>query len=206
MALSLIPKPIQFWFLLSAVICCFDAFFVLSRPDSLKGGSLFWLFWPYENYYSFDTLYDMNEDTFVVIQSWLNIVESFFAVIVVLLSQSSCNKKKAVSSIVGVTIQAFIFWKTVIFVWYDHSFLTQEALSFSPKSILCYYLPSSVWLIMPLVSIWVIGKKIVQSLCAFQSDTKKAKNVQEQQKKGDKLGQGKNDQSKSHNNGHVKNN
>lgn len=31
-------------------------------------------------------------------------------------------------------------------------------------SLLCYYLPSSIWIVMPLISIYAIGRKFVQVL------------------------------------------
>lgn len=68
-----VPKGILFWIFVSNVIVCFDAFFVINRPETLKGGKYYEIFQPYENYYKYDKLYDMNNDSFVVIQSWLNI-------------------------------------------------------------------------------------------------------------------------------------
>lgn len=171
----LAPKWILAWLLISAVICCFDALFVLNRPESLNGGSLFWIFWPYENYYRFDTLYAMNTDTFVVIQSWLNIIESSLAVVAVILSISKCNIKKVTGAVLIIVIESFIFWKTVIFVWYDHDFLTDQAKSFVPMSILCYYLPSSVWLILPVVSLVMMGKSLVKAICKNEIENKKVK-------------------------------
>lgn len=69
----LVPKGILLWVFVSNIIVLFDAFFVLNRPETLKGGKYYWIFKPYENYYKFDTLYQMNTDTFVIIQSWLNV-------------------------------------------------------------------------------------------------------------------------------------
>jgi len=57
-----------------------------------------------------------------------------------------------------------VFWKTVIFVWYDSDWLTEEAKNFSSESLLCYYLPSSLWIVFPLISIYVIGKRFVNKL------------------------------------------
>ena len=82
-----VPKSILLWIFVSNIIVCFDAFFVLNRPDTLKGGKYYNIFKLYENYYQYDTLYNMNNDSFVIIQSWLNIAEaviSFVAVFLIL--------------------------------------------------------------------------------------------------------------------------
>lgn len=69
-----ISTGIMVWLVLSSIVVLFDAFYVLNRPETMRGGAYFWLFEPYEEYIKYDTLYDMNDDYFVMIQSWLNIV------------------------------------------------------------------------------------------------------------------------------------
>lgn len=120
----LVPKGILLWIFLSNVIVCIDAFFVLNRPETLKGGKYYGFFKPYENYYKFDTLYNMNEDSFVVIQSWLNITEALISFIAVFLYISSCRIKSAIGAVLCFVVSVMVFWKTVIFVWYDHDWLT----------------------------------------------------------------------------------
>lgn len=155
-----VPRLILAWIFLSNLIVIFDAFFVLNRPETLKGGKYYPVFKPYENYYKFDTLYAMNDDSFVVIQSWLNIAEAFISFPAVYFSLSSCPGKKLVGAFICLIVSTMVFWKTVIFVWYDHDWLTNEAKSFSPESILCYYFPSSLWIVLPFVSMVLISKGI----------------------------------------------
>jgi len=69
-------------------------------------------------------LYADLQDSFVVIQSWLNIVEGVFLIIAVLLSLSKCVSVKLWGAIIGVLASTCVFWKTVIFVWYDHAWTT----------------------------------------------------------------------------------
>ena len=159
-----IPKKILLWILVSNIIICFDAFFVLNRPDTLKGGKYYNIFKPYENYYKFDTLYQMNDDLFVVIQSWLNVCEAVISFIAFALCLSSCGIKKTIGALLCFLTSAMVFWKTVIFVWYDHAWLTEDAKNFSTESLLCYYLPSSFWIIFPVLSMIGIGKKFVRSV------------------------------------------
>jgi hypothetical protein len=41
MAFKFTPKYIQIWLLISSLVVIYDAAYVLLRPDSMKGGSLF---------------------------------------------------------------------------------------------------------------------------------------------------------------------
>jgi hypothetical protein len=74
MAFKFTPKYIQIWLLISSLVVIYDAAYVLLRPDSMKGGSLFKYFFPYELYIQVDTLYGDIHDKFGIIQSWLNLV------------------------------------------------------------------------------------------------------------------------------------
>lgn len=156
-----IPGFLKFWFFVSALIVFFDASFVLQRPETLKGGNLYHIYFPYDNYVIYDTLYADLKDSFVVIQSWLNIVEGLFLIIAVLMSLSTCIKVKLWSAVIGVIASTMVFWKTVIFVWYDHDFATESAKNFSPGSILCYWFPNSLWLIFPFIAMILIPAKII---------------------------------------------
>lgn len=160
-SVQFIPRLLKFWFILSAFVVFFDASFVIQRPETLKGGSLYKFYHPYELYITFDTLYGDLKDSFVVIQSWLNIIEGFFLIGAVLLSLSNKVSTKLWAAIIGVLASTCVFWKTVIFVWYDHDWSTQDAKNFTPMSILCYWLPNSLWLIFPLVAMILIPKRIV---------------------------------------------
>ena len=160
----LVPKSILLWIFVSNIVVCIDAFFVLNRPETLKGGKYYGFFAPYENYYKFDTLYQMNEDSFVVIQSWLNVCEAIISFIACVLCLSNCTIKKALGAVLCFTTSTMVFWKTVIFVWYDHDWLSEAAKNFSPESLICYYLPSSLWIIFPLLSMYVIGKRFVKKI------------------------------------------
>ena len=158
-----VPKGLLWWIFISNVIVLFDAFFVINRPDTLKGGKYYDIFQPYEHYYKFDKLYDMNDDSFVVIQSWLNAVEAMIAFVGVILCLASCRGKNLAGAFICTIVETMIFWKTVIFVWYDRDWLTPEALNYSPESILCYYFPSYLWIIFPFLTMITVPKKIFRA-------------------------------------------
>ena len=158
---QMIPGFLKFWFFVSALIVFFDASFILQRPETLKGGSLYWFYHPYDNYVIYDTLYADLKDSFVVIQSWLNIVEGIFLLISVFMSFSSKVSTQIWSALIAVLASTCVFWKTVIFVWYDHDWSTEAAKNFTPGSILCYWFPNSLWLVFPLLAMYLIPKRIV---------------------------------------------
>ncbi len=62
------------WLVASSLIVIYDASYVLQRPASMEGGKLFPYFSPYALYIQYDTLYGDLKDSFVVIQSWLNLI------------------------------------------------------------------------------------------------------------------------------------
>jgi hypothetical protein len=126
---------------------------------------LYKYYFPYDNYIIYDTLYSDLEDQFVVIQSWLNIVEGVFLLIGVLMSFSKSVSVKLWSALILVIASTCVFWKTVIFVWYDHDWATEAAKNFSPGSILCYWFPNSLWLVFPTLAMILIPKRIVDYVC-----------------------------------------
>ena len=96
------------------------------------------------------------KDSFVIIQSWLNIVEGILLIFAVLLSFSKCVKLNLKAAVIGILASTMVFWKTVIFVWYDHDFISEAVKKISVGSILCYFLPNSLWLIFPLLAMYKI--------------------------------------------------
>lgn len=91
----------------------------------MAGGKYYGFYKAYENYTQFDRLYAENDDKFVVIQSWLNVAEAVFTFIVfALFIFSSSLIQQLRGSLLLIAINTMTFWKTVIFIWYDHYWLT----------------------------------------------------------------------------------
>ena len=77
----------------------------------------------------------------------------------------SSNKiLKSVGALFCIIINVMTLYKTIIYLWYADYYLSEEAHNFTQKSILCFYLPSSVWLICPFLSIYGISSKITNAL------------------------------------------
>ena len=170
-----ISKGIYLWLVLSSVIVLFDASYVLLRPHSLKGGQYEWLFEPYQIYIQFDTLYGDNNDPFVVIQSWLNLAEIAMAFLAVGLSVMKSEKAKLRGALLAIIVSAFTFWKTVIYVWYAHPFLTEQAKSLNLEAFKYFHLPTSFWLICPIWTILSVGCRISKQTQGRVEEKKKKK-------------------------------
>lgn len=156
-----IPKALNVWLLLSSLIVIYDATYVLLRPASMVGGDLFRYFSAYDLYIKYDTLYGNLSDSFVVIQSWLNLIEVTLILVALILSLSSCTIKKLISALVILMSSAFVFWKTVIYILYSHDFTTDAVKALAPDALLYFIIPSSLWIIFPFATIVTIIKNIV---------------------------------------------
>jgi hypothetical protein len=156
-----VPKGIYLWLVLSALIVIYDAAYVLLRPDSMSGGSLFHIFSAYDLYIKFDTLYGNLTDSFVVIQSWLNLLEAALILAAAIISISVCPIKKLIGALVILVTSAFVFWKTVIYICYSHDFTTEAVKNLTTDALLYFVIPSSFWIIFPFLTIVIVSKNII---------------------------------------------
>ena len=60
-----VPLILKIWLLCSAIVCTWDASFVLLRPRSMSGGDLSYIWKPYALYIQIDKLYGNLLDDFV---------------------------------------------------------------------------------------------------------------------------------------------
>lgn len=59
-----------------------------------------------------------------------------------------------------IVASAFVFWKTVIYVFYSHDFTTEEVRSLTTQAILVFVIPTLFWLIFPILTIVTLSKKL----------------------------------------------
>jgi hypothetical protein len=159
--MGLIPGFYKLWLVISSILVIWDTVYVLYRPATMKGGTLF--FYPYDIYITIDTLYGNMIDTFVVIQSKCNIVEVILFVISLIVSSVNNNRAKLAGALLCIVASCFTFWKTVIYVMYGY-----PTMVFRPGNELVtfgvFILPTSLWLILPLLGIYTIGNRIINRL------------------------------------------
>lgn len=170
-----VPKWLFYWLVLSSFIVIFDATYVLLRPATMAGGALFPYFSPYDLYIKYDTLYGNLTDSFVVIQSWLNLVEVTLILAAVVLSAASSPVKKLVGALVILAASAFVFWKTVIYILYSHDFTTEAVKSVSIDAFFVFILPSSLWIIFPLLTIVTVTNNVAAYVRSLSNTKVKSK-------------------------------
>lgn len=157
-----LSRKVTIWLFVNAFIIIMDGFFASHRPETLKGGKYYWFFAPYELYYRFDKLYDMNDDNFVVIQGWLSMLEGLLTLICLMIALSSAKVNKLIGTLLLICVHAMTFWKTVIFLWYDSYWTTEDVHNFTLESILFYHILSAIWIVFPFLSIWSMISSIVK--------------------------------------------
>ncbi|KAL4449560.1 hypothetical protein ABPG74_007383 [Tetrahymena malaccensis] len=157
-----VPLFVKIWLILSTLICTWDASFVLLRPRTLPGGDLHAFWKPYATYIQIDKLYGDMQDQFVVEQSVLNIYECVINIISLCLIFSNSQKKKLGGTFMAILANAFTFWKTVLYFQYGfpHSLPIKNYFEY----IFLYVVPSSFWVIVPLLSCIAISKRISAQL------------------------------------------
>ena len=136
-----------FWFVASAATVCIDLSFVLGRPWTLTAKGIPWEWW--QLYATHDRRYGDLNDGWVVVQSYLNVVEVVMQLAAVVLSFAGV---RTIANKVAVTVAVMTFYKTVIYflieVFEDYRFTKHN----SPKDLwLMVIIPSGVWLLMSLV-------------------------------------------------------
>eukprot|EP01123_Difflugia_compressa_P007801 TRINITY_DN2173_c0_g1_i1.p1 TRINITY_DN2173_c0_g1~~TRINITY_DN2173_c0_g1_i1.p1 ORF type:complete len:170 (-),score=16.99 TRINITY_DN2173_c0_g1_i1:156-665(-) len=145
-----LPVWILLWLFISSLVVFWDVSFVLLRPRSMKGGDLFWLYTPYELYIEVDRAYGDLKNTFVISQSYLNILENilnFIAIFTHFLHSPS-------SPLFALTGLSMTLGKTILYTLMDVvcGFCHTKENSIN-NLILFYIIPNGMWLLMPFLSI-----------------------------------------------------
>jgi len=156
-----IPGFLLLWLVVSSTIVFWDVFFVLLRPRSMKGGDLFWIWKPYDTYIHVDKLYGKMNDTFVVGQTLMNIVENTINIAAVSLH----FKNHPACLVVGLVGFSTTLGKTLLYSLLDvlcnfchtgHNDLT--------TLVFLYILPNGLWIVFPFIGVITLGNKIVHLL------------------------------------------
>ena len=160
----LIPWPVYIWIILSSAAVTYDFIYIQTRPQSFVYDPKDLTFQPYMVYQFFDTLKINMQDQFVVIQSWLNAVEVVLGLLTIVLSLLPFKSLKFACAIMLIVISSFVFWKTVIYLWYDRPFVTDSLKRFYTIAVAFYYLTIGCFIVFPLMTIYSISKRIHKAI------------------------------------------
>ncbi|GFS00473.1 emopamil-binding protein [Elysia marginata] len=106
-----LPAWIVAWFYATAVICTWDASFIVCRPYSMPGQSLAWIWYLYKYYVTVDQRYSDIGDAYVYAQSLLNYAEVLLNVIALIMHYRQSKHTVPTAFMVSV----MTMWKTVLY-------------------------------------------------------------------------------------------
>ncbi len=112
-----LPPIVKYWLFFSSLVVFWDAGFIISRPYSLPGGSLNWIWKPYNLYSTIDFQYSpesfASHDGFPLAQSLQNLVENAINFSALLTNGSP------ISLVLGLIGTTMTFWKTCLYFLVD---------------------------------------------------------------------------------------
>lgn len=156
---NLLPGWIIGWFLFTAIICTWDASFIMLRPLSFPGQSLSSVWYPYKYYITLDKRYGNMNDSYVYTQSLLNLVEVILNIYTFYLNK--VNSRHTVP--LAFTVTVMTFWKTVLyFLMFAEpcgDTLYREGNSALAEFFLVI-IPNGVWIVLPLLVLVCLWNRI----------------------------------------------
>ncbi|KAK9449980.1 uncharacterized protein V1518DRAFT_415210 [Limtongia smithiae] len=175
-------KPIKWvtgWFILSSIICLWDATYILFRPYSFPGGKLHFIWAPYAKYYEIDYVYGQlayeDRDGFPAGQSTINLVEITLNMVYVLsMALSTTPSTRLNGAFAGLIGATSCFFKTVLYLlaeWYSDCKYVGHNSWFN--LIFLYLVPSSPWVIVSFLSMLAIAKQLKAAILAPADKVKK---------------------------------
>lgn len=158
MASHKLPLFVIIWMVVSFAVVLWDASYVMLRPQSMEGGSLAWLYGPYQLYILHDERYANQGDSFVLSQAIVNLVEIAVGIGALLLHMQGsprCNlwAHASLSMTLGKTI--LYFTMEAVEGWANtwHGSIVDMLLYF--------IIPSATWLIFPLWGMFATGAALL---------------------------------------------
>ena len=100
------------------------------------------------------------EDKYVVLQSWLSLVELALFWVSMLAALLPSKRLKYWAAMGVIVACGFTFWKTIIYLWYDRRFVTISVERLYSIAVVFYYFTIGQWVVWPLVTIWAVSKRI----------------------------------------------
>jgi hypothetical protein len=152
-----LPRLVKLWFAITIPIVVWDAMFVLMRPASMPGGSLAWIWMPYELYLSADASYSDLQSGFVKGQSIVNLLEAACGGWALWLDRLG----NPLAKLVAFAVASATLGKTVLF------FLVEATGGFhgighNPawKLVFLYIIPNGLWIVVPILILLRLGREL----------------------------------------------
>ncbi|KAK9458991.1 uncharacterized protein V1516DRAFT_680645 [Lipomyces oligophaga] len=172
-------KPSKFvvsWLLIGAILVVWDATYLLFRPLSFPGGSLHWIWSPYEVYMEIDYVYGLpafeDGNGFATGQAIINLFESTMNFIFVYTSLFSSNKSlRLAGAFIGLTGAMSSFSKTVLYFLTEYfSGWKYVGHNTTMDFYTLYILPSAPWIVFNLYAVYEISNDLKKALVAYPDE------------------------------------
>ncbi|KZT02836.1 uncharacterized protein LAESUDRAFT_660995 [Laetiporus sulphureus 93-53] len=157
---------VSLWFALTVPVIFWDAMYCLTRPRSMVGGDLHWIWKPYALYQEVDYIYGIKAyeegDGFPNAQSLLNIVENFMNIGYLYLAHV---KGTPTATLLGFASAVMTLSKTVLY-WLQELYCGGCSVGHNSLKdlIVLWIIPNGLWLLGPSFIIWRLGKDISTAL------------------------------------------
>lgn len=167
---------ISLWFLLTAPVIFWDAFYCFMRPRSMVGGDLHWIWEPYGLYQEVDLIYGVESlqrnDGFPNAQSLMNVIETLLNLTYVYLVHVS---GAPVAPLIGLATATMTLSKTVLY-WAQEFYCGRCATGHNDFQTLLviWILPNALWIVFPSLIVYTLGKDIAATLGAAERRAIKA--------------------------------
>ncbi|KAI8798654.1 hypothetical protein BgiMline_022881 [Biomphalaria glabrata] len=151
------------WFYLTAIVCTWDASFIMLRPYSLPGGSLAFLWYLYKYYVPVDQRYGDIKDGYVFAQSLLNYVEVLINIVTIIMHY----KASRYTTITAFTVTVMTFWKTVLYFLMFSEFCAGDTYrkgNTALEELLLVVIPNGIWIVVPLAIMFSLWTKLIPEI------------------------------------------
>jgi len=159
---------ITLWFLLTTPVILWDVSYCFMRPRSMVGGDLHWIWEPYGLYQTIDYVYGLPHfeggHGFTNAQSFLNIIETALNLAYIYLAYKA---DWAPAPVIGFAGAVMTVSKTVLYGMQEvYCSGTGCTISHNDlKTLLVFWiLPNGLWIVVPGLIVWRLGRDLVQSL------------------------------------------
>lgn len=151
-----LPVWIVVWFYITAVICTWDASFIMCRPYSMPGQSMAWIWYFYKYYVTVDQRYSDIGDAYVYAQSLLNYAEVVLNIIAIVMHYRQSKHTIPTAFMVNV----MTMWKTVLYFLMFSDLCTGSEYRRGNtlfQEVFIMVIPNIVWIFVPtaaMVQLW----------------------------------------------------
>ncbi|KAI7898452.1 uncharacterized protein BX663DRAFT_524767 [Cokeromyces recurvatus] len=166
-SLSEVPLWIKIWVSLSSLIVTWDFGYCLLRPHSMEGGSLNFLWKPYNLYGQIDHFYGLpafnSHDGFTGAQAVMNAIETFLNFLYLWLLRKNVNVGQA--NLIGFSAALMTLSKTILY-WLVEPFSGYQHIGHNTMKdlIFLWIIPNGFWIIVPSLVVYTLGKDIMYRL------------------------------------------